>query len=370
MSPGRRVLLVSHEASRSGAPRVAVLAVRALQEQGREVVVVTQRPGPLEPDFAALAPTRVERLWRVRRRLWSRPGRLRTPLTGLLEVAVAVATTLRSRCEVVYVNSTSAAAYVRAGRLLRRPVVLHVHESGEVLAGFLARVGLRRLPDDVEVVVCSPSVRDAVLAAGVDPDRVSLVVSVPDGDEVRRRAGASRTGETTAATGASVVVGACGVVEPRKGADLWVEVARRCAEQEGGGAVRFVWVGDGEALPAGGNVTFAGGTDEPYAAIAGFDVMTLPSRDDPFPLVVMEAMLLGRPVVAFDVGGVAHQLGPAGVVVPAGDVDGFARAVLDLAADPEERARLGAAARERAEELFSTRAFGAGVERVLARTGR
>ena len=64
-------------------------------------------------------------------------------------------------------------------------------------------------------------------------------------------------------------------------------------------------------------VEFVGPRANPYPHMRRFDVATLPSRDDPFPLVVLEAMLLGTPVVAFAVGSVADQIGSAGVIVPA-----------------------------------------------------
>jgi glycosyltransferase involved in cell wall biosynthesis len=88
-----------------------------------------------------------------------------------------------------------------------------------------------------------------------------------------------------------------------------------------------------------------------------FDVATLPSRDDPFPLVVLEAMLVGTPVVAFDVGGVAQQIGDTGITVPSGDVAGFAQQIVRLLNDDDTRHRLGAAAQARVNSLYSTRAF-------------
>jgi glycosyltransferase involved in cell wall biosynthesis len=93
-----------------------------------------------------------------------------------------------------------------------------------------------------------------------------------------------------------------------------------------------------------------------------FDIMTLTSRADPFPLVVLEAMLLGTPVVAFNVGGVSEQIGDAGIVVPSGDVEGMANAVIELTRDPHHRRELGRRARARAEEMFPTGAF---YERLL-----
>jgi glycosyltransferase involved in cell wall biosynthesis len=96
-----------------------------------------------------------------------------------------------------------------------------------------------------------------------------------------------------------------------------------------------------------------------------FDVATLPSRDDPFPLVVVESMLLGKPVVAFDVGSVRDQVGEGGTLVPPGDVDAFAAAVLHLLTDESARTALGRAARARAERLFSSTAFAHRLREIL-----
>ena len=134
------------------------------------------------------------------------------------------------------------------------------------------------------------------------------------------------------------------------------------------GRVRFVWVGAGEPPREAAThpwVTFTGPMADPSSAMAEFDIMTLPSRDDPFPLVVMEAMLLGKPVVAFDVGGVAHQLGDAGLVVEAGDVSAFARQLRRLVDDETLRTELGELAAARARSLFSWERFEAGVAALL-----
>jgi len=90
VSPGRRRgLLVTHEASRSGAPRVAVLSARVLAAD-HDVVVLSRLPGPLLPDFEAVAPTPLERLYRVRRRVrtrWAALALLADRLMALYVVA-------------------------------------------------------------------------------------------------------------------------------------------------------------------------------------------------------------------------------------------------------------------------------------------
>ena len=78
-------------------------------------------------------------------------------------------------------------------------------------------------------------------------------------------------------------------------------------------------------------------------------VLCLPSRREGVPLVLLEAMSFGLPVIATPVGGivdyVAHE--DNGLLVPPGDVDALAASIQALAADPELRDRLGEAARRR-----------------------
>jgi glycosyltransferase involved in cell wall biosynthesis len=79
------------------------------------------------------------------------------------------------------------------------------------------------------------------------------------------------------------------------------------------------------------------------------DVVVLPSRREGLPMALLEAMAFGRAVVATRVGGVPDLVedGVTGVLVAPGDVDGLTAALQELAADPDRRTRMGAAARER-----------------------
>ena len=78
-------------------------------------------------------------------------------------------------------------------------------------------------------------------------------------------------------------------------------------------------------------------------------------------------MTLGRPVIAFSVGGVADQIGESGKVLPPLDVEGFADEVTKLLSSKPERDRLGAAAARRVAEMYSTRTFTASLGDLLDR---
>ncbi|WP_050782414.1 DUF3492 domain-containing protein [Streptomyces griseoflavus] len=97
-----------------------------------------------------------------------------------------------------------------------------------------------------------------------------------------------------------------------------------------------------------------GGPDLPTrtAAYASAAVTVLSSVVEGFPAGLVEAMFCGRATVSTDVGAVVEAIGGTGLVVPPRNPRALADACVSLLRDPERRARLGAAARARALELF------------------
>jgi glycosyltransferase involved in cell wall biosynthesis len=108
----------------------------------------------------------------------------------------------------------------------------------------------------------------------------------------------------------------------------------------GDNPVRFTEIGDPETP------TLA----EAYASGA---VVVLSSVVEGFPAGLVEAMFCGRATVSTDVGAVVEVIGGTGLVVPPRNPRALAEACTALLRDPERRARLGAAARARALELFT-----------------
>ncbi|MFF4079536.1 glycosyltransferase [Streptomyces sp. NPDC001777] len=110
-------------------------------------------------------------------------------------------------------------------------------------------------------------------------------------------------------------------------------------------------------FPAGGPVSFedpgAAGAADPAKTYGAGGVVVLSSVAEGFPTGLVEAMFCGRATVSTDVGAVVEVIGGTGLVVPPGNPGALADACLALLRDPERRARLGAAARARALELFT-----------------
>jgi glycosyltransferase involved in cell wall biosynthesis len=100
--------------------------------------------------------------------------------------------------------------------------------------------------------------------------------------------------------------------------------------------------------------------------MAAADVFAMPSVGEPFGLVYLEAMAMGLPVVALRSGGVPEVVGHdvTGLLSEPGDELGLARNVAALLADPQRRARMGAAGRQRVVDGFTPRRMAADMAAV------
>lgn len=103
------------------------------------------------------------------------------------------------------------------------------------------------------------------------------------------------------------------------------------------------------------NVTFAGFRPDIPELMAALDVYAMPSWEEPFGMVYLEAMAMKKPVVAWDSGGAPEVVsdGDTGYVVEPRSTENLAAALLRLLRDPELRRRFGEAGRRRVELAFT-----------------
>lgn len=95
-------------------------------------------------------------------------------------------------------------------------------------------------------------------------------------------------------------------------------------------------------------------TDDAVSALLRrADVFVFPTLADTFPLVVLEAMAQGLPVVASDLGGIPHQVGSCGLLVRPGDPRDLADGIETLARDPARRRFMGRSAKQRVATSFT-----------------
>ena len=161
------------------------------------------------------------------------------------------------------------------------------------------------------------------------------------------------------------VVGTVGRLMPIKGFENLIEAFAQLRRQHGLQESKLVIVGDGplraglgqcaESRGLSHDVEFLGMRKDVYNVMNVFDVFALSSLHEGVPMVLLEAMALGVPIVASHVGGIPEILEDSkeAVLVPAKDAEALARAIGVLAASSELRAELIQGARARVETQFS-----------------
>lgn len=142
--------------------------------------------------------------------------------------------------------------------------------------------------------------------------------------------------------------------------------------------LHLVLVGDGPdrtrleetAAPLGSAVTFTGylSQDEVAQAMQAADICVLPSFAEGVPVVLMEALASGKPVIATQVAGVGELVeeGKSGFLVPPGDLQTLASRIRTLAQDADLRARMGADGQARVAADFDIRMEAARLARLFA----
>jgi glycosyltransferase involved in cell wall biosynthesis len=253
-----------------------------------------------------------------------------------------------------------------------RRIVVHDHTSGERTAATGLRRLLKRLHRAIPGIEADRvlAVSDFVAARQVDvtltpPAKVRRVwngipvpEAVPDRHEARRRLGLPLD---------RPIIACCCRATPEKGVDRLISAMARLAIRHGDGRKPLlVYAGDGPALASlrvqveqeglGDVCLLVGYSRDVRGYLAAADVVAVPSVwQDALPLSVLEAMSLGRPLVATRVGGIPEMCrdGVDGLLVPPGDDAALAEALARLLGDAELRARLGTEGRNRVRGVFA-----------------
>lgn len=359
------ILFVINSLAGGGAERVFVTLVRnsELRRERYEIVVALLDD---EADEAYRLPEWVTvvrlasggsllksalRLRRLARTL--RPACILSFLTRANVAAVIAARS--SRCRVVISERVNTAAHLATGRFawISRAIVSLTYPRAD------------------RIIAVSQGVKDTLAAQfGVPGQHIRVVANPVDGEHIR---GQGRQDDPLGAGPLDWVT--MGRLVPNKNVALAIEGFSRSGLPGrllvlGEGPQREALAASAQRLGISDRVVFAGFQSNPYAIIARAGAYCLPSNAEGFPNALVEAMALGRPVVATDcpsgpaeilevqLNGREIAAGTGGMLVECGNPDAMGQAMARLA-QPETRRDLGSAAQRRAGDFSVSRAVDA-----------
>jgi glycosyltransferase involved in cell wall biosynthesis len=370
-----RILYLNHTGRMSGAERSLLELLSALPDEVARSVA--SPPGP----FAAAAREQDESVAIVPPAEGSlRLDPARTPLAvgGIVRAAFAVARLARrERADLIHANSIRAGLVARAARRLGAPpAVVYVHDC--LPDSWVANATRRAIHSADSIVLANSHYTAANFGGrqhrgevrtsynGMIDDRGELVSlhgrGVPSRPESRSRFDVP-----------GPLIGVVAQITPWKGQDTAIE-ALAIMRREHPDA-RLLLVGetkflgkdtrfDNRAYLAGlrrrvaelgiaDGVDFLGERDDALEIIAALDVLLAPSWEEPFGRTIVEAMVVGTPVVATAVGGPAEIIedGVSGRLVAPRDPELLADALLELLANPGQRDRIAREGRSAARRF-------------------
>ena len=364
----KKILFISQSAGRTGAPLMLLNLLGWFKENSRlSFEVLLADDGPLRHNFATLAnvhifpkaaPPAKGLVARIAQQLGFADSEKKAQSRLLAQLR-------KSGIGLIYSNTIVNGRVLEALESLSCPAITHVHE----LDYWIEQCGEENLQQVKSYtnyyIAASGAVKENLVRNyGLPEDKIEVVHSfIPtsglraDPTGIRQQLGIPKD--------AFVVLGS-GYETWRKGKDLFVLLAAQVNRNlQLDSQVHFVWVGgwqkledhrnimhDVRQLKMNGLVHFTGEVSNPLDYFTAGNLFAMVSREDPFPLVCLEAALLDNPILCFaDSGGMSEFVeDDAGFIVPYLDIDKMADKVIALIKDEKLRKEIGERAAKKVRE--------------------
>ena len=348
------ILYVSHEASLTGAPKCLYALIKRINQKKYHPIFFSPYQGPL---IKKLRDIGVE------------------TIVFKKNITLNLKRLIREKSiDLVHVNTIVSTYGAFAGKLARKKVLWHIHEDiSKGLWNRFLRQLIRVLSD--RIVVVSDRIHRSfgnknkvtTIHNGID---IKEFVKDMEGDTIKQEFDLNKN---------FPIIGVIGSISPAKGHKYFlkalVEVERKYPKV----ATLIVgesppvfrrWRGRMEELVKRiglkERVIFTGLREDISQIMAALDIFVLPSVYEAFGLVLLEAMAFKKPIIASNVGGIPEIVedGITGLLVPPGDPESLAKAIIEITQHPKEAMKLGERGRERVKRYFSLDVYVQKIEKV------
>lgn len=357
-----KVLQIAYSSGVAGGEMMLLEISRTLLRQGHEVHVLIPGPGPIETPLAEMGAgtilDRPRKTYDLRGSLAIR-GAIRKTGAQVVHshgMLVNILTRLGGRAAKVAAIVNTAHITLRLWRRGRTPSEEFMRLYYRSLDNFTAPLADR-------IIAVSEAVRLDQMRQGIPEHKLRTILNGVDNGRYSKGIRDNGLRARCGAGPGEILVGMAGRISPQKGVDVLLRAARLAIERNQ--RVRFAFAGDGmlrremenlrDSLGLEGAFHFLGPYPDVSNFLASIDIFCLSSNWEGLPLVVLEAMSAGLPVVATSADGTVEAVvhGKTGFLTRIGDASAIAGHLLAIAADGELARELGNSGRKRAFEAFT-----------------
>jgi len=365
---GTRILYVHGIEAIGGAERDLIALLKTLDRQKWEPHVVCPGTGPFREQLHAIAvPTHALSFppWRKPLAVFQRQSAIRHlgALVRQLDPAMIHVN------DIWWVPHTVSAMASHTSH----PVPIMAHVRQEIEPAKVQRYQLDRVE---AVIAISRQVEQSLIAGGVSAKNVRTLYSGIDLSEREPAHNDQAIRQMIGLPDGAVLLGTVANLFPRKGYEVMIRALPAIVRAVP--TVHYMIVGSddqgyadrlkrlAQELKIGDRVHIVGFQDPVQPFLAALDLYVHPALMEGFGIAVVEAMAMGKAVVATTTGGLPEVVaqGETGLLVPPGDAESLAVAVVSLLGDPDRREQLGRNGTARAQERFSLDAFVRHMEQV------
>jgi len=378
----KRILFISHEATRTGAPFVLLSLLKELKEGNCcSFDLLLLKGGSLAEEFRQVAgttyvlPSNVcrRRIIKLLSKLFEKKHPFGMWMLKLREYLLkhqydrVIHILTKRRYSLIYANSSmSLDIAVQIKKVISQPLVLHVHETEYFINATLGQGAFLGLAAQVDhFIAVSNLVKNTLLVNyGIDERQVSL--AYPFSPNTRVEQPPEIIYQELGIDRSAFIVGGSGRTSWIKGCDVFITLAKLFVSRYAFSPCVFMWVGEidredeerirYDVINAGlsDTVLFINQRIYPQDYYNICDVFLLTSRLESFGLVCLESAALAKPVICFETTGIAEFVEEdCGFVIPYLDLTQMAEKLFALYRDPSLRKKMGQMAKIKAASRYS-----------------
>lgn len=378
MNHSKKILVISHEASLSGAPILLLSILKKLTEERAhyKIDVLLIRSGQLYEDFAKISDNKIivasyynQSFSFVKRNLKKFQSTFfPKPQTKEEQIGEITKRLLQNNYDLVYANTAETLIWTLPFYERKIPTIVAIHELAfGIESAYSVEFIKKNISKVSKIIAGSSSVKENLVQKyGADSEKIEVIHSFVD-EKIQLQKSEQVLKQELGISKDEVVLGIASSQELRKGTELVPLLVKKISEKTNKN-FKFINMGgssqtgpvkcsklDAEKLGVSDKIIYIDHNKTANDYINIFDIFILLSREDPFPLVMLTAAKLAKPIVAFEKSGGAEEFlaNNNGVLCPYLDLDEMASKIFDLMESPDLRETYGNKINTRLQNDFS-----------------